>query len=114
MTRAESSARLGKTVDAMDDLNTLLKMRWKNNVDYPVLRAENAEDALAIVLLERRKELLMRGLRWIDIKRLNKDGSNIVPTRVVNGETFSLEPNSSFYALPLLDDIIRLTGIEQN
>lgn len=112
--RAETNARLGKTDEAMDDLNTLLKMRWKNNVDYPVLRAENAEDALAIVLLERRKELLMRGLRWIDIKRLNKEGANIVPTREVNGETYSLQPNGNFYALPLPDDIIRLTGIEQN
>jgi hypothetical protein len=112
--RAECHARLNRTNEAMADLNTLLKTRWKSGGIYPTLTASNATDALNIILLERRKELLMRGLRWIDIKRLNKDGANIIPTRVVNGKTFTLQPNSSFYALPLPDDIIRLTGIEQN
>lgn len=112
--RSESNVRLGDIPAAMDDLNTLLRMRWNSDSEYRKLGAESNEDALSIILLERRKSLLMRGLRWIDIKRLNREGAGIIPTRIVNGETFSLHPNSSLYALPLPDDIIRLTGIEQN
>jgi len=53
--------------EAMDDLNTLLLKRYRTGTYVP-LSINNKEDALARILLERRKELLMRGLRWIDIK----------------------------------------------
>ncbi len=112
--RAESSARLNRVADAMADLNLLLKSRWRSTVTFPVISAANQTDALNIILLERRKELLMRGLRWIDIKRLNKEGANIVPQRIINGKTFSLPTDSRFYALPLPDDIIQQAGIPQN
>lgn len=112
--RAECHARQGRTKEALEDLNKLLKSRWNNAVVYPELTDDGSFDILGLILNERRKELLMRGLRWIDIKRLNKAGKNIVPTRIVNGEVYSLAPNSDYYALPLPDDIIRLTGIEQN
>lgn len=112
--RAECHARLGHTQESMADLNALLKKRWKNSVTYPALTAENSNEALAVILAERRKELIMRGLRWIDIKRLNKEGRNITPTRLVNGKIFTLAPNDNLYALPLPEDIIRLTGIPQN
>lgn len=112
--RAECHARLGRTQEAMSDLNALLKKRWKKSVTYPSIIAENSNMALAIILAERRKELIMRGLRWIDIKRLNKEGQNITPTRLVNGKIFTLAPNDNLYALPLPDDIVRLTGIPQN
>ncbi|MDR2273698.1 MAG: RagB/SusD family nutrient uptake outer membrane protein [Sphingobacterium sp.] len=112
--RAECHARLGRAQEAMTDLNTLLKKRWKKSVTYPALTAKNNNEALAIILAERRKELIMRGLRWIDIKRLNKEGRNITPTRLVNGKIFTIAPNDNLYALPLPEDIIRLTGIPQN
>ena len=63
---------------------------------------------------ERRKELIFRGLRWIDIKRLNLEGANIEQRRFLDGKEYILEPNSNRYALPLPDDIIRLTWMEQN
>jgi hypothetical protein len=81
---------------------------------YIPLIAANKEAALATILLERRKELLMRGLRWIDIKRLNKEGHNIVQKRVVNNVVYTLPPNDSRYALPIPIDIIRATGMAQN
>ncbi|TDQ75379.1 RagB/SusD family nutrient uptake outer membrane protein [Sphingobacterium yanglingense] len=112
--RAECNARLGNVERAMSDLNSLLKSRWNNKVNYVHLQVTTAQVALELILRERRKELLMRGLRWIDIKRLNKEGAGISPTRIVDGKIFQLEPNDKFYALPLPDDIIRITGIEQN
>ncbi len=114
LTRAECLARAGKISAAMDDLNTLLKKRWRNTVAYPVRTAIDKQDAIKQILMERRKELLMRGLRWIDIKRLNKEGANIMLRRIVNGKEYKLPPNDPFYALPLPDDLINLTGIPQN
>jgi hypothetical protein len=65
-------------------------------------------------LQERRKELTMRGLRWIDIKRLNKEGGNITPKRFVDDKLILLPPNDDRYALQLPADLILNTGLQQN
>lgn len=114
LTRAECYARKGQVAEAMADLNDLLLTRWNNTVAYPTITASDADEALDIILTERRKELVMRGLRWMDIKRLNKEGKNITLERVVNGQTYSLQPNDERYALPIPKDIIDQTGILQN
>jgi len=111
--RAECAARSGDIVAAMNDLNTLLVKRWKTSKFVPYTAANKAE-ALNKVLTERRKELLMRGLRWIDLKRLNKEGANITLRRIVNGQTYTLLPNNLRYALPIPEDVIALSGMEQN
>lgn len=112
LTRAECYARKGDKTLALSDLNTLLAKRY-NSSFIPVV-AIDATDALNRILLERRKELLLRGLRWIDIKRLNKENANILLTRLINGVTYTLQPNANYYALPLPTDIIKLTGMPQN
>lgn len=112
--RSESYARNGMVIEAMNDLNTLMQTRWRNTVPFPTITATDAADALKKILSERRKELLMRGTRWSDIKRLNKEGANIILKRVISGEEFMLPPNDSKYALPLPKDIIDQTGIQQN
>jgi tetratricopeptide (TPR) repeat protein len=114
LTKAECKAYLNDVSGAMEALNFLLQTRWRNTPAYVPLTATDRVDALNKVRVERRKELLYRGLRWEDIKRYNKEGANIVLKRVVNGETFTLEPNSKAYALSLPDDIIRLSGMPQN
>jgi hypothetical protein len=111
--RAECYARQGKLSEAMDDLNTLLLKRYRTGTYVP-LSINNKEDALERILLERRKELLMRGLRWIDIKRLNKENYQITQIRKIGSQIYTLAPNSNYYALPLPDDIIRITGMPQN
>ncbi len=57
--------------------------------------AQDNNEALGIVLLERRKELLMRGIRLSDIKRLNLEGTAIKMVRMIEGERVELSPNSS-------------------
>jgi hypothetical protein len=111
--RAECNARKGNITDAMSDLNKLLVNRWAAGTFVP-LTASTVQDALSVILTERRKELTQRGLRWIDIKRLNKEGALITPTRVVATQTYRLAPNSDKYALALPADIINVTGIAQN
>ncbi len=111
--RAECLARTGKIAEAMSDLNTLLKKRYKTGT-YTDRQASTQADALNMILTERRKELLMRGLRWMDIKRLNKEGANISLTRTVAGKTYTLPANSRRFAMPIPEDVIRVGGIEQN
>ena len=118
--RAECNARLGNTANAMADLNTLLRKRWKKDPItglslYVDQTATDANDALSKILIERRKELIHRGLRWTDLRRLNKDPRfAITLTRILNGQTYTLSPNDPKYVLPIPDDEINLTGIQQN
>lgn len=114
LTRAECKAFLNDVTGAMEVLNFLLKTRWKNTVTYMPVVAANRIDALNSIRIERRKELLYRGLRWEDVKRYNKEGANIVLKRIINGQTFNLLPKSKAYALSLPDDIIRASGMQQN
>lgn len=111
--RAECLARAGELVKAQADLNKLLATRYKAGTFRPY-QLTVAADVLNLILRERRKELTFRGLRWIDIKRLNLEGANIVQRRFLAGKEYQLEPNANRYALPLPDDIIRVTGMEQN
>lgn len=115
LTRSECYARRNRPGDkdlALADLNTLLEKRWQSAHFIPV-QANSTDQALDSILLERRKELVMRNLRWIDIKRLNKEGRGIILTRNP-GQLYILQPNANHYALPLPGDIVDLTGMPQN
>ncbi len=113
LTRAECLAREGNTDEAMDELNTLLSYRWKTGSFVP-FQAATAAQALEMVLMERRKELVMRGLRWSDLKRRNKEGAAILIKRFTNGQSYQLAPGDNRYALPIPAYIIELTGMAQN
>jgi starch-binding outer membrane protein, SusD/RagB family len=105
LVRAECNARLSQEAKALQDVATLLKMRWKNNA-YNTPPVSSANDILELVLLERRKELVFRGLRWADIRRLNKLGASIILKRKVNGKESSLLPGDKRYVLPIPPDVI--------
>ncbi|MBW7892901.1 MAG: RagB/SusD family nutrient uptake outer membrane protein, partial [Chitinophagaceae bacterium] len=60
LVRAECKARNGDKDGAMNDLNFLLQKRWKAGTFAP-LTASTADEALGLILNERRKELLFRG-----------------------------------------------------
>lgn len=113
--RAECSARAGQINAAMSDINTLLKYRYKNGT-YIDKTAASASEALSIVLTERRKELLLHGLRWSDLRRFNKDpNTQVTLTRTVAGKTYILAPNSYNYTFPIPDDVISLAPqLQQN
>ena len=113
--RAEVKARQGQTAAALSDINTLLRARYKKGT-YVDKTAASPDEALSIVLTERRKELLMHGQRWSDLRRLNKDPRFAKTlTRVIAGKTYTLEPGSFKYTLPLPDDVIsQVPGLQQN
>lgn len=118
LTRAECNARKGDLVEAMKDLNYLLKNRWRkiNGVSlYTDQTASSSEAALQIILQERRKELLFRNLRWTDLRRLNKEERwKTTLYRKINNQVYQLLPNSNAYALQIDYRTIILTGIPQN
>lgn len=114
LTRAECRARQGDVPGAMKDLNTVLETRWKTGTFQP-FTANDQEEALGLILQERRKELVFRGLRWSDLKRLNQYPERAKTlVREVNGTSFTLPPGDLRYAFPIPDVEIELSGLTQN
>jgi tetratricopeptide (TPR) repeat protein len=112
--RAECHARAGRIASAMADLNALLVKRWKTN-SYINLTAGTSKDALDLVLQERQKELLFRGLRWADLKRLNKEQDRAITlTRVIGGQTYTLPPNDLRYVFLLPEAEVAISNVQQN
>lgn len=112
--QSECLARLGKFSEARQEINSLLKKRYKTG-SYHGNIPEADEELLDFILRERRKQLIFRGRRWWDLRRLNKDPRYAkVLQRVVVEKRYELNSNSPRYTLPFPDDVIRLSGMEQN
>lgn len=112
--QAECNARLGNISKAINGLNTLLIKRYKTGTLIP-LQATGPEQAISIVLQERRKELVFRSLRWQDLRRLNSDPKYAVTiTRAVNNKIYVLPPADPKYTFPIPSYVVNSSGIEQN
>jgi starch-binding outer membrane protein, SusD/RagB family len=112
--KAECLARSGHITDAMDVLNRLWINRADNSRPFVPLYADTSEEALKTVLSERRKELIFRGLRWQDLRRLNKEGAQITITRIAKSKQYVLEPNSHLYVFPIPLEEIQFNDMPQN
>lgn len=113
LVKAESDVRTGRLNDAITTMNTLLAKRYKAGTFKPFTQ-QPADQLLRSILLERRKELVWRGTRWTDLKRLNKEGANITLKRILDGKTFTLSPNDPKYVMPIPTDEIAISNIQQN
>lgn len=111
--KAECLARRNDINQAMSVLSLLLKNRYRTNT-FSQLSANSSADALDKVLLERRKELIWRSLRWTDLKRFNIENRGITLKRMIDGRMYTLPPNDKKYVFPIPDDEIALSGIRQN
>lgn len=100
LVNAEAKARTGDGPGAMEALNRLLVKRIKNFV--PLVHTD-AATTLQIIKNERRKELMATGNNFIDLKRYHAYGETIPTfTRTIpDGQTFTLEPGSSKYVVPI-------------
>ena len=111
---AECAARKGNTTESLGLINKLLVSRWKKGTYVPI-SSSNAEEALRIILQERRKELIFRGVRWTDLRRLNRDPRFAkVLNRKIGSETYEIRPGSLRYVLPIPPEEIQVSGIPQN
>lgn len=112
--KAECQARLNDHSSAMQTLNTLLITRWRSGTFVPFI-ASNPQQALDIIIKERRKELVGRGLRWQDLRRYNQHAATAITLkRMVNGNTFLLPPDHPNYTFKIPQIVIEQSGIAQN
>jgi hypothetical protein len=112
--RAESAARENKPDIALSYLNKLLEKRWSNSVAYQPFYSADKTEVIEKILLERRKELVWRGLRWSDIRRLNAMNAGIKLQRKVGNMFFYLEPNALNTIMQIPDAEVLLGGILPN
>lgn len=111
---AETEVRLGRIEEGLGYLNELMEKRYQHG-SYTHITGLDQSEALTRVLEERRKELVFRGLRWSDLRRLNQEPDlAITLRRTVNGEEFTLSPNSPRYVFPIPQDELDLNGLEPN
>lgn len=85
--RAECRIRLGQIDEGLEDLNHLRSYRLKSE-EYVLLTSMPKEQAIESVMDERRKELVFRGLRWPDLKRMSLMGQEAPLQRKMNGEVY--------------------------
>ena len=114
LSRAEANVRLGNPDQALADLLLLRSKRFDRSA-YPdddsfisdvTVSAGTDEEVLQAILVERQRELMFMGLRWFDMKRLIVDGRYTKTlTRIINGETHTLEPGSSKYVVAISPEI---------
>ncbi|GGH06812.1 RagB/SusD family nutrient uptake outer membrane protein [Sphingobacterium alkalisoli] len=118
LNRAECYARGRESAKARADLNRLLINRI-DKASFKPVDEDDTDVLLKLILDERRKELINRSIRWLDLRRLNKDErfkKTIVRTLVDQGvsKEYKLLPNSESYVFKIPKDVIDITGMHQN
>jgi len=99
--KAECLLRAGKIIDAQYQLSMLQKNRYVSGTTSDLSLLTNME-LMHEILLERRRELVFRDIRWSDLKRLNLEPEyQTTIKRMVNGTEHTLLPNSTMYVLPI-------------
>jgi tetratricopeptide (TPR) repeat protein len=99
LTAAECLVRVGEVEKGLEYLNRLLVTRWMKGSFVP-FKASTSQEALAIILKERRKSLLFRSTRWLDLRRLSNEPSlHQVLQREAGGFSGMLDLSKTAYAL---------------
>jgi hypothetical protein len=112
--KAEAQDRNGDINGALSTLNTLLSTRYQSGTYLPYTISDGNQ-LLSVILSERRKELVFRGLRWTDLRRLNQDSKYATTLyRNVNDTTFQLSPGSSRYVFEIDQNAVNISGLKQN
>lgn len=98
LTIAECEARLGNTAEALKYLSALKKNRFTADAYTQRVKADanlSKEQLLDAVLLERKRELALEGLRWYDLKRTTRP----TLTHTSFGRTVTLQQNDPRYVI---------------
>lgn len=113
--KAECALRQGEKEVALKSLNSLLKNRYDHHTFAP-LDINDEVLLLKRILDERRKELVFRGIRWSDIRRLSFEPEFAVTLkRTINGEELFLTPEQlRSFAFLIPEEVIDMSGIPQN
>lgn len=112
--KAECDIRLSRMESALALLNRLLKHRFATE-GFVGYETDDSKKLLEEVLAERRRELVLRGTRWEDMRRLNKESELAAGlTRLVHGVHHELVPGSPRWVWPIPESEVQLAGLEQN
>lgn len=112
--KAECLTRENKLEEAKNCLVHFLKHRYMKGTSI-IISESSWGSLLSRIWMERRKELLMRGIRWSDLKRINREGLNpITLSRNIDDQLYFLEANDRRYVLPIPDVVIETSGLNQN
>lgn len=115
ITEAETALRTGHTREALNALNALRSKRYAAS-GYEEITETDPEKLLPIILDERRRELMFKGLRWFDLRRLDKEGKYTKTiTHSLGGQTYTLVPGDSRYVMQFPQSVIDVNPlIKQN
>jgi len=114
LNRAESAARTGNLQSALADLNQLRRHRYVK-AGYEDLASNDRLEILDWIIEERRKELVARGIRWGDLRRLNKEPRyERVLTRVIGSTRYELPANDLRWVWPLPVEAVRVGQYTDN
>ncbi|MGN6417730.1 MAG: RagB/SusD family nutrient uptake outer membrane protein [Pseudobacter sp.] len=114
LTKAEAGVRTGKTTEALKAINDLLESRWATGM-YQAITTTDPAQLLAVILQERKKELMFRGTRWSDLRRLNTDPAfRTTIKRTLNSQEYMLTPGDLRYTWLIPQQSINISGIPQN
>lgn len=111
---AECLARDNKGSEALFLLDHLRKHRFQPE-SFTESVYQDSKTTLTLVLEERRRELVLRGSTWSDLRRLNLyEDSKRTLTRVIDGKTYVLPPGDPRYTLLIPEETISAVGMTQN
>lgn len=114
LNKAEAAARIGEVDKAKEAISLLLEHRIMPG-NLPDLTGLDEDEIIDLVKSERRKELLFRGIRWLDLKRYNLHADEaIVLERSYNPEGATLLPNDFKYVIPIPPMEMELNPLQQN
>ncbi|MCH7411856.1 RagB/SusD family nutrient uptake outer membrane protein [Belliella sp. R4-6] len=111
---AECHARLGDLDKAKGLMNEFLGNRYLTGT-FQSISESNQTELVRVILMERRKSLMHRGIRWSDLKRLSFEPEFAETlTRTHNGKVLTLSPGDLRFAFEIPLDEIEVYGLEQN
>src|SRR5690606_21714997 len=99
-------------------LNELRRHRYEKEY-FEALSFSTDMELLTKIMEERRRQLVCRGIRWLDLRRLNRDqnfAQSIYRKLDRGGEqiVYELEPNSLRYVFLIPTAAVEIGGYEQN
>lgn len=113
--RAECYARLGEYEKASLDIHKLKLLRYNKDAEIHNPKFQSEKTAIQTIYNERRKELAFKGNHWRDLRRFNKEMVfSREMTRVIDEKPITLSPGDDRFIWQIPQEVIQLSGIEQN
>lgn len=112
LNQIEALAHLDDFDKSKAKLKSFIDKRHSEKISFTI---NSKEQLLDYIRKERRRQLVFRGIRLMDLKRYNRNESTEVELRrLVNNTSYDLKPNSNKYVMPIPTEVIRISKISQN